>query len=471
MLTRAQADEAATELYDHLVHNTPARRQLADYYAGVFPLPYLVSDNARQEYRALLRKARVNFIRVCVDAVAERLHVDKVNTNLGDNNDRLMRNWLADNDYDSRQGITHTDALIFGETAVSVWPGDEDGEPPRVRPESPMQVWLEPDPYDADQTILALKRIVAPHYREARIWLYEDEAVHVWTIELGAEVANDQPLTIEQFAPQRAAYERLVNPMGALPFVPFRNAPDSRGGFLSEVADIRASQDRINQTLFSRIMVAEYASFRQRWATGLNVPRDPRTNQPIEPFEAAVNRLWISENPDTKWGEFAQSSMADHIRAIEQDLELMSAQSRVPVTYLISKLANVSGEALESLEAGLVAKVVNRQRMFARSWREVMSLVALAAGNRQVAEAPRIEIDWTEPERRTLSQMADGFGKLHQQLQVPLEACWAWLGASADEIARWNEMLAAEQTAQAEAQAIAIGQTMGYQPPAVTGAA
>jgi hypothetical protein len=43
-------------------------------------------------------------------------------------------------------------------------------------------------------------------------------------------------------------------------------------------------QDGVNKLITDMLVASEFAAFRQRWVTGIEIPRD-ENNNPIEPFK------------------------------------------------------------------------------------------------------------------------------------------------------------------------------------------
>src|SRR3982751_3364965 len=82
------------------------------------------------------------------------------------------------------------------------------------------------------------------------------------------------------------------NPLGVVPYVRMTTSPDLLGGYASELEGVIPIQDRIIRTIFDRLMAQSFTSFPRAWATGVDVPEDPATGKPREPFDAAVDRLW-----------------------------------------------------------------------------------------------------------------------------------------------------------------------------------
>ena len=102
----------------------------------------------------------------------------------------------------------------------------------------------------------------------------------------------------------------LPNPLGVVPVVPLPNRPRLSGRSWSvtgvpvrldgrsEIAAVMSNQDAINKYRADALVASEFAAFRQRWAIGIDIPVDPETGRPIEPFRPAVDRLWTFPRPD-----------------------------------------------------------------------------------------------------------------------------------------------------------------------------
>jgi hypothetical protein len=175
-----------------------------------------------------------------------------------------------------------------------------------------------------------------------------------------------------------------------------------------------------------------------RWATVL-----------VEPYKAAVDRLWVSDNPESKFGTFEASDLGQYLRAIEACVAALCAISRVPAHYLMqSNLANPpTAESLVSSESGLVAKVRERQRRFGEAWERATALELEATG----APAPALEVVWQDAEMRNPAQVADAATKL-MTIGVPQRALFEYVGATPQQIAEWSlESAAAELVALATA--------------------
>ena len=430
---------------DHLIDKLDAQNRyhaIGDaYYRGNHPLPDAPAG-ARGEFLRLMRLARSNWCELIVDAVAERLVVDGVR--FGNGADADLDIWQTiwqPNGLDAEHGQVHTEALIGGTASVLVWPAEAPGEPPVVSVEHPSEVYVAGGGSYRQRRRAAIKRYTVD----------DDELV---TVQLdGAETADGRPMVYKwhreagerEWTPHADAGDpgpSFVNPLGVVSFIPFNNKRRMIGAGVSELdGGITDIQDRINETLFNRITAARFAAFRQRWMTGMDIPVDPETGKPIEPFRAAIDRLWMAEDKDTTFGEFSATDLRPFIDSVEADIQHLAAISRTPPHYLLGQSgAFPSGESLKATETGLVAKVEARALAFGESWEQVIRLALGAMEDARAADTS-LEVVWRDPESKNIGELVDALVKLGS-LGVPNEALWQQYGATPQEVARWRAQAA-----------------------------
>jgi hypothetical protein len=446
--------QTVEQLRDRLIEQLVAQgarwRRFDAYYRGDHPLPD-APVGARLEYLRLMRLARSNWCELIVDAVAERLVVDGVrfgNQNTADA-DLWLWLWQA-NDLDAEHGSVHTEALVGGTAAVLVWPDVERGVegPPTATAEHPTEVYV--DLYPGGR-----------RRRRAAVKLYRDggsEFVTVWTdrdVDTPAMVykwaRDDGETAWRPYADVGDSGPAFPNELGEVPVVPFYNKRRMIGAGVSELdGGIVDIQDRINETIFGRLTAARFSAFRQRWVTGLDIPVDPDTGRSVEPFRAAVDRLWMAEDAGVKFGEFGATDLRPYIDSVESDIQHLAAISRTPPHYLLGQSgAFPSGESLKATETGLVAKVRARMLAFGEAWEDVIRL-GLAARQDARAADDSLEVIWRDPESKNVGELVDALVKLGT-LGVPNEALWERYGASQQEINRWRGQAARAQLAAAAA--------------------
>lgn len=405
---------------------------LADrYYSGDHPLPFL-SKQAAVRYRRLVEQARTNWPALIVDAVADRLSVEgfRLDTEV---DAAAWEVWQASG-MDAESGLVHTDCLVYGTTYVMVWPDEANPTGVRITPESPYEVthiWKQGSPRRVEA---AVKVYRDPVSGEWDAWLFTTDAVQRYR----AKGRNDHGMPANQeWKPDGAAEP---NPLGTqVGVVPFCNRMRTLGMGRSELDGLVPQVDRLNTTVAQRVLAGEYAAFRQRWVTGLEVPEDDEGN-PVEPFNVAVDRLWVSEDPNTRFGSFDVTDLRPYIDAVAQDVQHLASVSRTPPHYLLGDMVNLSAEALKAAEAGLVSKVHQRMRAMGEAWEQAMRLALTVRGQFADPALERLEVVWGDPENISEATRMDALTKM-QTLQVPLEALWERIpGTTPTEIGRWRAM-------------------------------
>ena len=232
----------------------------------------------------------------------------------------------------------------------------------------------------------------------------------------------------------------IPNGLGIVPVVPMPNRQRLLGEGESEIAGILGLQDACNKLLADMLVASEFSAFRQKWATGVEIPVDPDTKQAIEPFSAAVSRVWISEDPDSKFGTFDATTLSTYTDALEAVVSHIASQTGLPAHYLLGvRGQHPSGESLRSTEAGLVSRIKRKQRSFGEAWEEAMRLAFLVQGDPRGAEDSRAEVVWKDPENRTEAEHVDALTKL-AALGVPNQQLQADAGYSPEQIERFREM-------------------------------
>lgn len=414
---------------------------LDDYYDGDHPLPR-GPERAKEAFRKWLRKSRSNWMGLVVDAKAERLRVQGIRYGSGQRADTQAWDIWQANSMDLGSDAVHLEAFVAGETYVSVEPNPDDASTPFIFPEHPCQMIVATPP-------------ARPFQRDAAFKKWLDDSGYVFaTLYLPGAVykfrskTKRRPDTLGKIVWERREVDGedwpLPNPFGEVPVIPFRNRSRLLKPGRSEIDGLTDTQDRINEMLFQRLIAGQYAAFRQRAASGMTLETDPATGKPKMPFEPSMTELWVSEDPETKWHEFSQTTLTGYLDSVEADVQHIAAQSSTPPHYLLGKMMNLAAEAMKAAEAGLVAKVQNRMLHFGESWEAVWRLSFKAIGDEAKAREFNAETIWRNPEFRTEGQLVDALTKM-ATLGVPREALWERWGASPQEIARWKTMQAEER--------------------------
>lgn len=421
------------------------------YVKGEHDAPY-VPKNAKQEYKGLIIKSVANWLPLIPTVVGQNLYLEGYRnaqeaavaeadpTTDGTSPSELAwQAWLA-NGMDARQSAVHKGALTYGYHYVLVLQGDV---APVVKPISALNmtcVYGDDDDWP----------LVAMHWRRARfegkvvrmLDLLDDVNVTTYVGKLEAKEPKD-------FTEVSTA----THGMGVCPVVRFRNEweDSDEEPIRGEVEPYIPIQDRLNETTLDLLMAQQYGAFIQKWVTGLAVEEDsreflaeglpnPNFGKVIEPFQVAVDRLIVAEDPDTNFGSFAATDLKGYLESLEAGIRHMSALAQVPPHYLLGAMANLSADALAAAEAGLTRKVSDRKSLFGVAWAQVLRLTCTAQGTEPDLTATVV---WRDTESRALASTVDAFGKLAQMLGVPPEALWEKLpGFSVREVREWKAIKA-----------------------------
>lgn len=423
--------------------------RLEGYYEGRHPTPTpprrlnaRAFEEARRAFSHLAKLGVTNWVKLVADAPSERLAV--VGFRFGEDvagDQDAWRIWQQ-NQLDADQALVHDNALQTGQSYALVW-ADEDGQP-LITPEHSSQMVVAYVPGSRRKRMAALKSWTDEDGR-GLCTLYTPTDIFKWQTKSttpGLGFANGDL----GWEPRLVDGETwpLPNALGVVPVVEFSAnrslRPSMYGGGMAEYESVIPIQDRINKTVFDRLVTAEHQAFRQRWAIGWDPPR----NDAGEVDQAAMQRasqssLWTfdMDPSEIKLGEFDQADFGGFLAAVEADVNAMAAISKTPPQYLLGAMVNISGDALVAAESGLVSKTQKHQMNFAESWEEVMRL-ALRVTDDPRANDLQSMIIWRDAEMRNMAQTVDAVLKM-KQLGVPTEALWQMLpGVTPQDINRWR---------------------------------
>jgi Phage portal protein, SPP1 Gp6-like. len=435
------------------------------YYAGRQPLAF-VSDTFRAAFGDRFREFSSNFMSLVVDAHRERLQVQGIRIGENRDGDTDAWDWWQRNRLDAESQTAHTESLVKGIAYVLVWPDPISGEP-EATIESPLQVVVETVPGKSWKRRAALKRWFGEDGRY-RAELYLPDGIYKFrSAQAGADFSLTNWSQLAQWQRDEIPGEPwpVQNPLGVIPIIPLVNRPRLTGRLVSgvlgpddgqsEIAMVMSNQDAINKLRADGINASDLAAFRQRWLKNWQVEIDEKTGQPIEPFRAAVDRLWILPPPDPEdptgdahqpeFGEFEQTDTATIVGQIQMEVQHLGAISRTPYHYLLPQSGQPpSGESLKSAESGLEHKVDDSKLIKGESWEEVFRL------NFAEREDPRAkdlgaEIIWAPSESRSEGVHTDAMVKW-KSLNIPDPIIWEELGLSPRQIKRIEELIAALPT-------------------------
>lgn len=393
------------------------------YLKGDHNPPY-TPKGAKKEYEHLAKIATTNWTPLLSDTYNKGLFVDGYRPAKAATNAGPWAYWQA-NGLDARQTIAHRGALEYGTSYALVLPGKAGARnTPYFRPQSPLKAsaWYRDD--DDDYPEIGFRRIGTTADGTRLLEVFDKDNVYTFA----------RPKDGEEWILSRTDGHGL----GVTPFVRFRDRLDDEAqGIIRPVLNL---QDRVNEIVFSTLIALQYAAFRQRWASGLAIPEDDEGN-PVEPFQAAVNRLWIAEDESARFGDFAQTELSGHMSAYDSVVRTMAAVAQVSPNILTGDLVNLSADALAQMEAATQRKMGEYETLFGESWESGFRLAARAAGDRTGSLDTSAQVRWRDTEARSMAQTVDALGKMAQMLAVPVEALWEQIpGITDQDVQYWKEL-------------------------------
>lgn len=412
---------------------------LDNYYTGQQPLNYLHPD-VRNRLQRRLNPVCINWPRLVVSAIEERLDVEGFRSGEDDTADQRLWGWWQANDLDEQSQLGHIDALVHGQSYVSVWAYDLDPTTPRIAVESSRQMVVDYIP-GTRKVRAALKSWAEGSGTDREVYgvLYLPDRVERYVRD------GKGPWVLQ---------ETLVNPLNVVPIVPLVNRPRLASPMgESELTDILPIADAVNKLATDMMVSSEFHAMPRRWVTGMELPSEKSAQAKLS---QEVIRAWTEAFPGKPWmggkdvsfGQFGEASLDNFINAIKMLQSEIAALSGLPPHYLGINTDNpASADAIRSSEASLVKKAERKQRAFGGSWERVMRLGVAVVDGTQPPALDRMETIWRDPATPTPAQKADAAVKLTQgdRPVITLRQAREDLGYTPTQIDR---MEAEEQSAQ-----------------------
>lgn len=433
------------------------------YFVGDHPFPEMpekVRQRVQQSYSAILKRSNANFMDTVIAAYTDRCRPIGFRLGAQGNHQDDLDAWMIwqASQMDADFPLAVETSFVKGRSYMSVWKRPRD-EYATIAVEDPSQCIVEHEPGSR-------------HRRRAALKLYLDE----WTGETHGDLflratANQQaglyrfrhtkqgwqpmPGLFDQFEPNPGGWDGIpVVPLvnrARLAHTKLVNRRQLLHGGDSDLSDVTAIQDRINETILNRVIAQWFAAFKQKWATGLVLEEQPvldesgdpvlnddgsAKTQAVEPFDVWMDRLMWVDSKEVKFGEFTATDITQYLKSHERDLQDLSTIKRIPRHYLFQEGQSPSGDAIKSAETGLVALVRRKHLELADPGEEAIRIARRFQGLPMAA--PDSELVWADPEYQTYGQLADGVVKEFKVGLLPWEGAMEKLGYTPQQIARYR---------------------------------
>lgn len=424
---------------------------LQGYYDNTGGIIALMDTDERRTFSAFLAECQANWCELVVNAVAERLQV--VGFRFGDEtaSDAAWALWQA-NSMDADSQMVQTDALTMGSSFMLVQPDDDSPVGVSITAESPFQATVLYQPGNRRRRIAGYKRYAAEDDGQSYVSSFSDVIAGSSVLASGAQSVEIlvTPDEIVTWNPGDARDRPLIepNPAGVVGLVEIIPQPRTLGPPRSELDPAKAVQDRINTTIFNRMVASDFGAYRTIWATGVKIARqviktpDGDVTQVAAPFQTGANRLLTNEDPAGKFGSIPETLLTGFLASVEQDVVHLGAVTQTPPHYLLTRQINLAADAIKASEAGLVAKVSRRALHIGEGHEEIMRIALGLVGN-PAATDQAAEVVWADFETRSEGQRVDALTKM-ATLGVPRQVLWQKWGATPQEIDQWTELAKTE---------------------------
>lgn len=346
-------------------------------------------EGADAEYKDFMRKARSPWLQYVARVLSQGLIVDGYS-----DSDVWMKVWQASG-MDGRQSALNEQITGFGYGFLLTFPADAGGVFMRPLSVLSTHAWAE-DPWSESPDIVL-------HRVSEKLWrIFTDEAMF--------EVAGspDRPDGDPVITPHQAG----VNPVTLIP------SQFAMDGLPSSLAmEGLPSYKRIVDATFMLQMLQRYAGFPQKWQSGGEVAEDESGNSLVRP---SVDSLMHSDDPTSRFGNFAPADMNQMIAAIDKHVQDLAVATQIPPHYLLGKVVNLSSDALAATETAYSRLVGTMREAAGEGYEQALRIGAAHLGMRESAADLGSEVHWKDTGVIALGSASDAVVKF-DSVGVPAE--------------------------------------------------
>lgn len=418
---------------DALRSNQTGYAKTDRYYDGEHDLAFATAkfENA---FGNLFREFSLNLCPAVVDALRDKLVVTGFRVEQGSDSisDNAWKIW-QDNRMGKRSGEIHKEAVRNGDAYAIVWVNPE--KRVTIYPQRAASCTVEYDPESPGKILWAAKYWLTTNER-VRLNLYHPDRIERLISKKTTKGTLPSAKEFVEFEPA------IPNPYGRVPVFHFANNADVGSFGRSELKDVLSIQDGLNKAVLDMLVAMEFAAFRQRWISGIEIEYDD-TGKPIAPFKSGAEQIWLTESPDTKFGDFDHSELKQFLDVKDSFRTDFATVTGTPLYYFMQTGANFpqSGESYRRAETRFIHKVRDRHEAFGNVWEEVMGF-ALEMENK--GRDLRLFTEWEEPGRLSEREELENL-LLKKDIGVTDEQLMTEAGYGASEIGKMMAEKAAAQ--------------------------
>lgn len=366
----------------------------SNYYNGDHELRY-ASEKFKNTFASLFREFALNLCPAVVDALKDNLVITNFNVEESDAETIAADAWKIWqlNRMGIRADEVHKEAVKNGDAYAIVWP-DATGKV-TIYPNKAKSCAVFYDEETPGKVLWAAKYWTRLD-KLVRLNLFYPDRTEKYISSKKSEGTLPEAKDFKEFSEDEAGKGfSIPNPYGTVPVFHFANNGDLGSYGQSELKQAIPIQDALNKSVLDMMVAMEFQSYRQRWAAGIEIEYDDQ-GKPVPPFTAGIDRLWITENAEAKFGDFEAANLKPFLEVKDSFRTDMACVSGTPIYYFMMTEGDFpSGEALKKAETRFIKKVRNRQGTFGQVWEDLMSF-ALKIEKRGTGDA-RLFAVWEDP--------------------------------------------------------------------------
>lgn len=420
-------------LYKRLYERGKKIKVWDDWYTGLHPVPQGYETDAQELLSRVLEGVGLNMLAVVTDAALDRMAVQGFSAGKK-SLDGVWETWQECN-FDLGSEQVRQEKMALSESYVMV---DPNSGSPVVTPEHPEQMITENAPGSTRTRIAGLKVWQDDTGATPLVYAFLDLGDQVYTYAAPTRVWASAGRSSLAMKPAWELQEEGTGPnsLGEVSMVPFANRGRMLKAPVPEFAPAIPIQKRINLTILHRMALQDQGAFKAMWATGIKIPRDPVTGQPVEKFIKALDRMFINENPAGKFGQLEAEDIKQLLEAVSEDIAHCAITVPTSPDSILGKLVNVSGDGLKLAQVSEVKRIRRHIRHESEPWEDVARLILKARGD-DVPDAAMIRTDWQPFEYRTDTEQANAATVAIGTGMPPKVAWQRYYGISPDEADEW----------------------------------
>jgi hypothetical protein len=424
-----EADPLFNDLRSRLNLSRVQTRLYNEYYEGMHRLAQLglaIPEELKQF------TVTVNWPRVVVDAIEQRLNVVGFRMPGTDAADAGLWNIWQYNNMDERAGFTHTDALALGRSYVCVGTNDEDAEFPLITVESPSEMAAIRDP--------------RTHRVTGAMRMYGETILNGTTIDNRATLylPNETRWLIMDDGDWVDEVDPDVHNLGTVPVVPFVNRNRAARTNLSilegvsEMFDVIPISDSASRSITNLQLAQETVAVPQKYVLGMSKGDFVDANgQPLPVWQSYFGSIWANGNKDASVGQLPSADLTNFETTVNMYSRLASGVTGLPIEYFgLTATQPPSADGQRAGETRLIQNAERKQVSFGNDWEAVNRLVLRFRDGDWDPEARRMETLWQDAGTPTRAQVTDAVVKEYQSQLTDWETAQEDLGRSPETIQR-----------------------------------